>query len=86
MAEDLSWNEFHWGIDSLKLKGTEGEGSVITISPILNFLFRPSKGPKINPAAIQQNLKNLQNTATENNNQSQPAEQTPAKAEPEPSQ
>jgi len=41
---NLTWNEFRWGIDSLKLRGQDEGSEEITISPIINFLFRPSHG------------------------------------------
>jgi len=35
LAENLSWTEFMWGIDSVKVANTD-----IYIGPILNFMYR----------------------------------------------
>ena len=44
LAEDLSWNQFLWGIDSVKVRSDLNKpDELIEIGPILNFLFRPCR-------------------------------------------
>ncbi len=46
LAENLSWNQFLWGIDSLKVKEPDSDSYKVSIGPIKNFLLRPTRQPK----------------------------------------
>ena len=44
LAEELSWNQFLWGIDSVKVRTDLNKpDELIEIGPILNFLYRPCR-------------------------------------------
>lgn len=44
LFEDLAWNQFLWGINSVKVRSmVDQPDEMLEIGPILNFLFRPCR-------------------------------------------
>ena len=63
VAEELSWSDFVWGIDSLKVMlSAEDTCKVVQIGPILNFFYRANKSKtgaqssKLKALAVDQEL------------------------------
>jgi len=54
LGENLSWDQFLWGIDSLKIRNSnsDNQGYKVSIGPILNYLLRPTRQLKQPTAAI----------------------------------
>ena len=53
VKDDLQWNEFLWGVDSLKIVLDEGQKEIACIKPLVNFLYRPKKQIKTNPSQVE---------------------------------
>jgi len=49
LVEKVAWNEFLWGINSVKIPSRQPSDKMVEIGPILNFLFRPCRNHLLKP-------------------------------------